>query len=583
MQLRPYQQASVDAVWRYLRECTGNPCVVLPTGAGKTPVLAHLTRQAVEEWGGRVLILAHVRELLQQACEKLRAVWPMAPLGLYSAGLGARTCDTDIVVAGIQSAYNKADKLGRFDLIIVDEAHLIPPSGDGMYRSLLADLLVINPAVRLIGLTATPYRLGTGMICGPDNLLNDVCYEVMVRDLIEGGFLCRLRGKAGEQADLSGVHVRGGEYIAGELEDALADEETVARAADEMVATLADRRSWIVFCSGVKHAGMVLSALAERHVAAELVTGETSGADRAKAVARFQAGELRAMVNVACFTTGFDAPNVDAVVLLRPTLSPGLYYQMVGRGLRMHPSKKDCMVLDFAGCIAAHGPIDRIEVVTKEKREAGEAPTKNCPACKEIVLAGVAVCPACGHEFPRPVVKHEAKAMEVSPLAAPMVEETWEVADASYIEWKKKGADEHAPRTLCVTYHCGPIRSVREWVCLEHPAGSYAHRKAIEWWRLRAPAGSFMPNDAGAAARAIMSGAIPFREPSSIVVRIGGKYPEIVRCVFAAPCSSCVHYDAGHCMRWGADVPHEARSAGCQEHKPIAEYASVPDSDEVPF
>ena len=183
---------------------------------------------------GRVLILAHVKELLEQATEKLNLVCPEVEFGVYSAGLKRRDTEHSVIVAGIQSVYKKACELGSFNLIIVDEAHLIPPDGEGMYRQFLAKARVINPQVRVIGLTATPFRLKSGMICGPENILNAVCYEVGVRKLIRDGFLCPLVTKAGkEKAATDGLHVRGGEFVAGEVEDLMDQDELVLAACTE--------------------------------------------------------------------------------------------------------------------------------------------------------------------------------------------------------------------------------------------------------------------------------------------------------------------------------------------------------------
>jgi DNA repair protein RadD len=144
-----------------------NPCVVIPTGGGKTPVIATICSDAVTRWDGRVLILAHVKELLEQAADKLDQICPDIHVGVYSAGLKRRDTTHAVIIAGIQSVYQKAEQLGHFDLVIVDEAHMIPMEGDGMYRRLLADMRRINPHLRVIGLTATPFRMASGPICVP--------------------------------------------------------------------------------------------------------------------------------------------------------------------------------------------------------------------------------------------------------------------------------------------------------------------------------------------------------------------------------------------------------------------------------
>ena len=189
MILRLYQQEAIDAVYRHLRERDDNPCVVIPTGGGKTPVMATICCDAVSKWGGRVLILAHVKELLEQTAGTLSRIAPDLDVGVYSAGLKRRDTDHPVIVAGIQSVCQRACELDRFDLILVDECHLLPSDGEGMYRTFLANARIVNPRVRLIGLTATPYRLKTGMLCGPDNLLNDICYEVGIEELITQEYL----------------------------------------------------------------------------------------------------------------------------------------------------------------------------------------------------------------------------------------------------------------------------------------------------------------------------------------------------------------------------------------------------------
>jgi DNA repair protein RadD len=187
--LRPYQQAAVEAVYDYLRRHDDNPAVVLPTASGKSGIIAQLVADAVRSWGGRVLVLAHVKELLEQNAEKVRLLCPEVPIGVYSAGLKRRDTDEPAIVAGIQSVYKRACELDAFDLVIVDEAHLIAPDGEGMYRQFLADAKVVNPRLRVIGLTATPFRMKSGMICAPENILNQVCYEAGVRELIRDGYL----------------------------------------------------------------------------------------------------------------------------------------------------------------------------------------------------------------------------------------------------------------------------------------------------------------------------------------------------------------------------------------------------------
>lgn len=324
MILRHYQQQAVDAVYDHLRTRDDNPVIVIPTAGGKTPIIATICRDAVSKWNGRVLILAHVKELLEQAVEKLNIMAPDLMVGVYSAGLNSRDTLAPIIVAGIQSVYKRANELGAFDLILVDEAHQVPLEGDGIYRSFLQDMKEINPNVRLIGLTATPYRMKSGMICGKDNLLNHICYEIGVKELITQGYLCPLVSKAGRRVvDTSKLHVRSGEFIASEMEELMDEENLVLAACSEIAGYTNDRNSCLIFASGVKHAEHITRILRQDYdLDVECVLGDTPSLFRTQHLEDFKSGKLKYLVNVGVLTTGFDAPCIDCVVLLRPTNSP---------------------------------------------------------------------------------------------------------------------------------------------------------------------------------------------------------------------------------------------------------------------
>lgn len=367
--LRYYQRDAVDSVYKFCEDNPGrNPCVVLPTGAGKTHVLVQICKD-VQSWQGRVLILAHVKELLGQAADKLRAVSSL-DVGIFSAGLKRRDTENDIIVAGVQSVYSKGLELcgsRPFNLVIVDEAHRIPTDGEGMYCQLLQDLQKANPKVRVIGLTATPYRTGQGYVCGDDHFLNEVCYEADIKELIAGGYLCSLSSKKSlQEVDMSGVRKSGGDFNSGEMEDRFNDDEKVKPAVDEICKYTADRKKVLIFCCGIAHATNVAAVLDQLQPGSvRLVTSEHSGRDGA--IEAFKQGKAKYLVNVNCLTEGFDATAIDCVVLLRATVSPGLYYQMVGRGLRIDPSKKDCLVLDFGGNVQRHGTLDNLKISKKGK------------------------------------------------------------------------------------------------------------------------------------------------------------------------------------------------------------------------
>ncbi|MCX5674881.1 MAG: DEAD/DEAH box helicase family protein [Planctomycetota bacterium] len=531
MELRTYQREAVDAVYRHLRERDDNPCVVIPTGGGKTPVMATICRDAVSLWGGRVLVLAHVKELLEQTAGTLARMAPDLPMGIYSAGLGRRDLGYAVTVAGIQSVWRRACDLDAFDLVIIDEAHMIPPEGDGMYRQFLSDAKAVNPRVRTIGLTATPYRMSSGTICKADHFLNAVCYEIGVRELIVQGYLCRLRTKAGsEKADWSELHVRGGEYIAGEVEAMMDTDRLVRSACAEIVEHTKGRKACLVFASGIQHGLHIQRVLEGDHgVRCGFVCGDTPTAQRDETIREFCEGRLPYLANVNVLTTGFDAPNVDCVAMLRPTLSPGLYYQMVGRGFRTYLGKNDCLVLDFGGNVLRHGPVDAIKV-TEPGSGDGEAPAKECPDCHAVIAAGYAVCPECGHEFPdRMVRQHEAKASDAAILSSQVTTTEYPVREIHYGVHTKRDAPPDAPKTMRVEYRIGWSIWRSEWVCFEHTG--WVRAKAESWWRRRTD----RPAPATAAEAVDLASGGDLAEPVAITVRsvAGEKYDQIVGYRFA--------------------------------------------------
>jgi DNA repair protein RadD len=406
IELRPYQRRTIDELYAWFERNAGNPCLVLPTGAGKSHIVAAICADALQKWPEtRILMLTHVKELIEQNQEKMLQHWPNAPLGIYSASMGKRQIEP-ITFAGIQSVRTKADLLGHVDLVLVDECHLINHKEQGGYRTLLTQLKLINPMLRVIGLTATPYRLGHGMITDAPALFDALIEPVTIEQLIAQGYLSTLRSKVTQsKLNVDGVHKRGGEYIEAELQAAVDTDHNNHAVVREAISRAADRKAWLFFCSGVKHAERVCEALQEHGIKAACVTGETPKLIREKMLADFKAGKLQALTNANVLTTGFDHSAIDLIAMMRPTMSPGLYVQMAGRGLRPSPGKADCLVLDFAGVVGTHGPITNITPPQKAGDGNGEAPVKVCDNCNELCAISAKFCPACNHPFPEPESK----------------------------------------------------------------------------------------------------------------------------------------------------------------------------------
>ncbi len=415
---------------------------------------------------------------------------PERPVGIYSAGLGRREMHHPVIVAGIQSVYSKADIMGAVGLVIVDEAHLIRTDQEGIYNRLFREL---PPGFRVVGFTATPYRLDSGSIIGKDKLFSDLAYEIKIPELIRLGYLCPLKSKSGlVHANLTNVHIRAGEYAADEMETAFNNLLLSANIIKELKTIGADRKSWLVFCSGIEHATEFTKQLRAEGLDAECITGESPPILRDEGIRRFKDGRLRILVNCDVLTTGFDSPRVDLIAVLRATQSVGLFVQICGRGCRLFEGKKDCLILDYGQNLERHGPIDQVKVrkfwsATKEEDlyVVDKEPGKTCPECRSIVPDGIYQCADCGFTFDRqrnPKVTPEASTAAV--LSTDIVPETIGVDRVEYSIHEKIGS----PNSLRVDYVTESLNGIRtkaisEWVCVEHEG--FARNKAIEWWRKR--------------------------------------------------------------------------------------------------
>ena len=515
--LRPYQNAAISSIYGYFQSNSGNPLVVIPTAGGKSLVMAAFIEGVLKAWPDqRILIVTHVRELIAQNHAEMIGLWADAPAGIYSAGLGKREAQARVLFAGIQSIHRRAREIGHTDLVLIDEAHLIPGKSSTMYRRFLDALSAINPALKVIGLTATPFRLDSGMLHeGKNALFTDIAYEAPVRDLIDQGYLSPLVSKQPTtRLDVSKVGSRAGDFIARDLAAAVDQEATTRAAVTEIIEYGKDRKSWLAFCSGVDHARHVAEEFRRQGITCQTIFGDTPKDERDAIIGAFKQGEIRALASMGVLTTGFNAPAVDLIALLRPTQSAGLYVQMVGRGTRLAPGKENCLVLDFAGNVRRHGPIDLVRPKRPGENGGGEAPTKVCPMCESIVALSATECPDCGYEFPAREVKIAPTAASL-PVLSPKAPQWLQVSGVSYTRHDKRGGRP----SLKVTYSCG-LATYSEWVCFEHQG--YARQKAAGWWRKRTP-GLPVPLSVDEA----IAQANRLTRPSEISVRPSGRYFEI--------------------------------------------------------
>lgn len=541
MKLRPYQERAVDAVFDYFAKADGHPLIEAPTGAGKSLIIAEVVQRALATYPlTRVMMLTHVKELVEQNHDKLVALWRegVPPVGVYSAGLKRRDIEDAIIFGGVQSVYRCAADFGYRDFVIVDEAHRIPKDGMGMYRRTIDALREANPKLKVIGFTATPYRLDGGYLHeGKDRLFTDVAFSIPVGQLVAEGHLSRVvaREPEGGQIDTEGVATRGADFVQAELE-AAALRCNVSAAVDEMVKLGTERgcKSWLVFACGVDHATKIAGLLqAEHGVEAAVVTGETKSAERERILDDFKAGRLRCLVNVNVLTTGFDAPSVDLLAMMRPTQSTSLYVQIVGRGTRTAPGKEKCLVLDYGGNVRRHGPIDA--VVPKKKGKGGTAPMKECPVCGCLQATAKRECEDCGYAFPfeEREAKHEAKADTAAVMSfGPPPVDDWD-EDREVVVHRvlfERHEKEGKPPSMRVTYLLAS-GSVSEWWCFEH--GGFATKKAHESWLAFGGIEGMVPESTDEAIQMARNGLLTL--PSRVTLQADGKYDRVVGRCFDPP------------------------------------------------
>jgi superfamily II DNA or RNA helicase len=386
MALRPRQIKAIEDVRAAYAAGKRAPVLVAATGFGKTHTSAEIIRSAVQR-GKTVWFLAHLREILDDTCKRLDSVQIVH--GRIMAG-APRLLHRSVQVVSVQTAARRTD-LPRPDLIIVDECHLAIAS---TYKKVIE--AAGNPL--LLGLTGTPERLDRR---GLGEMFDAIVPTCSTRDLIEEGLLAPIRYYAPSRPDLGGVAVRAGDYAADELEEAM-DRPTLTGDAVSHYKRACPGKRAVVFCTTVRHAEHVAAQFRAAGYRAVAISGKSAAADRKKALTGLRSGEIQVVCNAQLWVAGVDVPEIECVVLLRPTKSLTFYLQSIGRGLRTAPGKKACVVLDHAGCIFEHGPPDmQREWSLDAKRRKGKqvAPAvRECPSCF-AAHEPAPVCPLCGHVY----------------------------------------------------------------------------------------------------------------------------------------------------------------------------------------
>lgn len=510
--LRPYQKEAVSKAIQAMMETDHHPLVAVPTGGGKTVIMAGVVKRLISrKKNAKILILSHVKEILEQDYKSLKFHLKIG-IGLYSAGLSQKSVK-QITVAGIQSVHRNLAAFSHFDYVIVDECHLMPLSGDGMYRTYFKS----NPNAKYFGLTATPFRLGGGYIYGQGKVFTDVAYDLTSMDnfnkLIEDGYLCNLKIVSTKlKLNTTKVRTQGGDFANLDMSNAFDRTPITNAAVDEMIRVGGDRKKWLIFAIDIKHAEHIAERLIKKGISAMVVHSKMEF-DRDLIIKAYKEGLYRAIVNVNVLTTGFDDPEIDLIGLLRPTKSPVIHVQTIGRGLRIAPGKDDCLIMDFAGNTERNGPINDIHVKEPGKKGSGEPITKTCPDCETIHHPAVRKCPHCGHEFQ---FKHNLQEESGRSEVVKTRKSRWaKVDDISYNIHNSNNAVKKP--TICVTYQCG-VNFYREWICVEH--SGYAGHVARNWIQYRG--GNFEQD-----IKKMLEQSSDWKIPNRVRIDNSGKYPVV--------------------------------------------------------
>lgn len=542
---RWYQTEAVESIGPfYAGNMQGkHPLIGLPTGTGKSIVIARLIQMIMRHYPWhRVMALTHVKKLIEQNSEKLIQVWENAPIGICSAGLKQRDTAQPIIFGGIQTVVNDAAAFGHRDAVIIDEAHLVSDKESTSYVRFINNLKIQNPKLTVIGLSATLYRMKMGSLLD-NGLFTDIAYDLTNLEgfnrLLSEGHIAQLIPQPTDTVlNVSGVKKTNGDYAQGELQKAVDKDEITQACCEEMVAKAWDRHCCMIFAAGIEHAEHIAQVLTSLGQTAAAVHSKKKESDQL--IKEFKEGEIRWLINFGQLTTGFDHPPIDFIGMMRPTMSPGLWVQMLGRATRPYDGrlmnqyirgfeyiKLNALVLDFAGNTERLGPINDPVLPRAPGKGGGDAPVKLCPnylpsgtKCGTYNHASARFCCLCGFGFEIGGAALMAQAGTAELIRGGRKPPEVAMIDVSYVLYsliEKNGS----PPMMRVSYFCG-LRKFDEIVCIEHK--TYAKVKAAEWWQQRY---NVVPETTQAGLNIAKSGALP--TPKRIRVWLNKlPYPEVM-------------------------------------------------------
>jgi DNA repair protein RadD len=520
--LRPYQMRCVDLTMAALdRSEVAAPIVAAATGSGKSVIISALADRLIQEnpGAGRVLVATHRAELVEQNHAKL----PHHLRGtIYSASVGKKDATGQVIFANIQSIQKQWHKMPRFQAVLIDEAHFAAKAYAEFVEKIRSKQ---SPGARVIGLTATPYN-GSGVwlhMLPEHRIFSGVACEVGIGELLKDGYLAPLTPyRAATRLEVEGVKVdaRTGDFAQRQLQDAVDVPELVRQCVQEIKVIFSERNSVLVFCAGVDHTRHVAAALGPD---ARVVLGDTPMAERAQIIKDFRAGRIKYLCACDVLLVGFDAPATDGIACLRPSRSPLVWVQLLGRGMRPHPGKTDCLVADFCANADHFGPVDEIEG-RAPRNSSGDAPTRICDGCFNIILACLKRCPHCGMEF-----AFEARQQNLDPETGLLISGVIKNQDGTRtypvdrVEYRS-AVTRTGTNALVADYYAPnrPTPVASDWYNLFHHKPTVAQKDGHKWLRRLNAAAGIPTNINEALVRARM-GAL--KVPKFVTIQPGSPFP----------------------------------------------------------
>jgi len=485
IKLRPYQENMVSVT---MGAFPTDQFILMQaaTGAGKTIYFCELIKRLLNRWPRlRIGVVVHRGILVTQTKDKMLKVYPDCPVGIASAGVDkAVRTDKSVTIGTIQTLARR--EVEAFDILFIDEVHRLPAANvKSQYRGFLKAMYKKNNAIRVVGLTATPFRLDNGYIygdaCKPGNKnwFNKLHYQISIKDLQDQKYLCNFRAKSTHVPDLTEVKVSG-DFNIKDLSDTMSQDRHVGSIAHAINDYAADRRRIVVFCVTIEHAELVKASLKS----ATIIHSKMNDYLRDTALEMFENGTVRIICNVGVLTEGWDSPAVDCIVMARPTMSSTLYVQMTGRGLRPHQGKVDVLLLDLAGNCQRHGDPNHPRVGIPGRPKNTEAPYKMCPKCFELMHLAKKECANCGYVFTEAENNPVNEKQKLKDVAFDKTPWEMQVSSIEFMKYEARSGNIMARLSLSSDSYTSSV-TVHEYLLFDEDAHPYARKKAQTlWWDL---------------------------------------------------------------------------------------------------